>query len=79
MKKIGPAVASGAVSTSLAMAPLVVSDDFACFVFFRIFVLVIAFGAYNGLVTLPIMLSLVGPTTLVEKEQESQDEGTIRP
>ena len=32
--------------------------------FFKIFFLVVAFGLYNGLVFLPVVLSLIGPASV---------------
>ena len=44
----------------LAVILLVTSDVYVFVTFFKIFFLVVAFGLYNGLVFLPVLLSLIG-------------------
>merc|ERR1712141_561391 len=61
LKAIAPAVLNGGFSTFLAVVLLVFSDVYVFVSFFKIFFLVVFFGLYNGLVFLPVLLTLVGP------------------
>ena len=80
--EIGPAVFHGGVSTFLAFAVLFFSNSFAFKIFFKIFFLVVMFGLYHGLVFLPVVLSLIGPSPVktvhtnkisVQEEQGEND------
>lgn len=64
VKHIGAAVAYGAGSTLLALSMLAFSDAYVFRAFFKIFLLVILFGLWHGLLLLPIVLSTVGPRSL---------------
>ncbi|KAL4236282.1 Patched domain-containing protein 3 [Mactra antiquata] len=59
---IGPAVFSGGFSTFLAFLLLVNSISYGFTLFFRIFTSVVIFGLFHGLVFLPVILSLIGPS-----------------
>eukprot|EP01061_Rhynchopus_euleeides_P019478 TRINITY_DN31_c0_g1_i1.p1 TRINITY_DN31_c0_g1~~TRINITY_DN31_c0_g1_i1.p1 ORF type:complete len:962 (+),score=384.49 TRINITY_DN31_c0_g1_i1:127-3012(+) len=59
--KMGPAVVNGAISTFLAIAPLVIAKSYAFKVFFRMFFMIIFFGLWFGIMTLPCILSICGP------------------
>ena len=61
LKAIAPAVLNGGFSTFLAVVLLVFSDVYVFVSFFKIFFLVVFFGLYNGLVFLPVLLTLIGP------------------
>lgn len=61
LQAISCAVLNGGFSTLLAVILLTFSDVYVFVAFFKIFVLVVAFGLYNGLVVLPVLLSLIGP------------------
>ncbi|XP_049870407.1 NPC intracellular cholesterol transporter 1-like [Pectinophora gossypiella] len=58
---IGSAVLLGGGSTLLSLSLLSMSKAYTFKAFFKIFLLVILFGLFNGLIFLPVMLSLVGP------------------
>ena len=58
---MGLAVLNGGFSTLIAFLLLAGSDSHVFSVFFRIFLLVIIFGLFHGLVLLPVVLSLIGP------------------
>ena len=58
---MGLAVLNGGVSTLIAFILLAGSDSHVFSVFFRIFLLVIIFGLFHGLILLPVVLSLIGP------------------
>ena len=55
---------NGGFSTLLAVILLTLSDVYVFVAFFKIFVLVVIFGLYNGLVVLPVVLSLIGPKNM---------------
>ena len=55
---IAPAVLNGGFSTFLAVALLAFSDVYVFVSFFKVFFLVVFFGLYNGLVFLPVILTL---------------------
>lgn len=59
---IGPAVFSGGFSTFLAFLLLVNSISYGFTLFFRIFTSVVIFGLFHGLIFLPVILSLIGPS-----------------
>lgn len=60
--KIGPAVFYGGFSTLLATVLLAGSDYYLFVAFFKVFFLVVVFGLFHGIVFLPVMLCLVGPS-----------------
>ena len=60
---MGVAVLNGGFSTLLAFILLAGSDSHVFSVFFKIFLLVVIFGLFHGLILLPVVLSLIGPAT----------------
>lgn len=64
MRHIGAAVLFGAGSTLLALSLLSFSQAYVFRAFFKIFLLVIAFGLWHGLLLLPVVLSTIGPRSL---------------
>ncbi|CAH0729250.1 unnamed protein product, partial [Brenthis ino] len=58
---IGSAVLLGGGSTLLSLSLLSMSKAYTFQSFFKIFLLVIIFGLFNGLCFLPVVLSLIGP------------------
>lgn len=58
---IGSAVLLGGGSTFLSLSLLSMSKAYTFQSFFKIFLLVILFGLFNGLIFLPVSLSLIGP------------------
>ncbi|XP_015599498.1 NPC1-like intracellular cholesterol transporter 1 isoform X2 [Cephus cinctus] len=70
VRHIGAAVMYGAGSTLLALSLLAGSQAYVFRAFFKIFLLVILFGLWHGLLMLPVVLSTVGPRAL-------RDETTI--
>lgn len=58
---IGSAVIYGGGSTLLGVAMLSLSEAYTFKAFFKIFLLVILYGLFHGLVLLPVVLSLIGP------------------
>ena len=59
--KIGPSVMNGGLSTFLALIPLLIAKSYVFKVFFRMFAVIIGFGLWFGVITLPVLLSLFGP------------------
>ena len=62
LENIGPAVFNGGFSTFLAFILLAGSRSHVFSSFFKIFFLVVTFGLFHGLVFLPVVLSLIGPS-----------------
>lgn len=60
---IGTAVLLGGGSTFLSLSLLSMSKAYTFQSFFKIFLLVIIFGLFNGLLFLPAVLSLIGPNS----------------
>lgn len=50
--------------------------------YFRMFLFIIIFGAFNGMMLLPILLSLIGPATdkfeLLEEHKQAQFMATLK-
>ena len=63
--QMGPPVFNGGFSTFLAFVLLADSEIQIYVVFFRIFFLVVWCGLYNGLVLMPVVLSLIGPKAVI--------------
>ena len=68
---IAPAVLNGGFSTFLAVALLAFSDVYVFVSFFKVFFLVVFFGLYNGLVFLPVILTLIGPKNMKKTHQDN--------
>mmetsp|Transcript_1727 Transcript_1727/g.7525 ORF Transcript_1727/g.7525 Transcript_1727/m.7525 type:complete len:898 (-) Transcript_1727:418-3111(-) len=71
---IGVSVVNGGITTFVATLPLAFAQSYVFQVFFRCFVLIVLFGLYFGVVVLPVVLSLVGPSVsyaVPEKEDET--------
>lgn len=66
---IGTAVLLGGGSTFLSLSILSMSKSYTFQSFFKIFLLVIVFGLFNGLMFLPAVLSLIGPAAYRKKEE----------
>ncbi|CAG9795150.1 unnamed protein product [Diatraea saccharalis] len=69
---IGGAVLLGGGSTLLSLSLLSMSKAYTFKSFFKIFLLVIIFGLFNGLIFLPVMLSIVGPRAYTKKETDEK-------
>lgn len=68
--QIGAAVLYGGGSTLFAVAMLAHSEAYTFQAFFKIFLLVVVFGLFHGVVFLPVVLSLVGPSPYVRKDED---------
>ena len=67
MQNMGPAVFNGGFSTFLAFILLAGSRSHVFSSFFKIFFLVVTFGLFHGLIFLPVILSMVGPSSVLAK------------
>lgn len=67
---IGSAVLLGGGSTFLSLSLLSMSKAYTFQSFFKIFLLVILFGLFSGLLFLPVCLSLIGPSAYKSKENQ---------
>ncbi|KAL7023845.1 hypothetical protein ACKWTF_012813 [Chironomus riparius] len=61
VEEIGGAVLEGGGSTMLAIMLLATSDAYTFRTFFKIFIIVVIFGLYFGVVFLPVILSIFKP------------------
>ena len=64
LTNMGPAVLNGGFSTFLAFALLMSSASYVFITFFKIFFLIVVFGLFHGLIFLPVILSMIGPSTV---------------
>ena len=64
--RIGGEVLSGAFTTFLAVVVMAAAEHYIFEAFFRMFAAIIMFGVWNGVVVLPVLLSLIGPGTYGE-------------
>ena len=69
LTEVGTTVFNGGFSTFLAFVPLGFSVSFVFWTFFQIFFLVSMFGLFHGLIYLPVVLSLFGPSPYPSKTE----------
>ena len=62
MENIAPAVLNGGFSTLLALSLLVTSKSHIAMSFFKIFFMICIFGLFHGLILLPTVLCIIGPS-----------------
>ena len=62
MENIAPAVLNGGFSTLLALSTLVTSKSHVVMSFFKIFFMICVFGLFHGLILLPTVLCMIGPS-----------------
>lgn len=70
--KLGPPLVHGGISTTLAIFPLVAAKSYVFGIFSRMFFLIIAFGMFHGLIIVPQILSLLGPTGFFRSQNEKE-------
>ena len=77
MENIAPAVLNGGFSTLLALSLLVTSKSHVAMSFFKIFFMICIFGLFHGLILLPAVLCLVGPSDeeMVGQKKNSRENG----
>jgi predicted RND superfamily exporter protein len=67
LSEMGPAIFASAFTTFLAVLPLVGADyEYFQKYFFSMYAMILFVGLFNALVTLPALLSFIGPPELVE-------------
>ena len=78
LSEMGPAIFASAVTTFLAILPLV-GADYEYFVryFFTMYGMILFVGLFNALLTLPALLSFVGPPHYEKESGEDDDEDEI--
>ncbi|XP_011688297.1 PREDICTED: uncharacterized protein LOC105450244 [Wasmannia auropunctata] len=72
VRHIGAAVIHGASTTFIGILMTSYSKSFVFISFFRIFIMVILFGLWNGLILLPVVLSSIGPQSLRVTQQPQE-------
>ena len=74
MVDMGPAVLNGGISALIAFILLAGSESHVFSVFFKIFLLVVIFGLFHGLVLLPVLLALFGPTSYPNAKPANEEQ-----
>jgi len=72
LQRVGASVFNGAFSTFLAVVAMASSQTYVFRVFFKQFFLVTLIGSAHGLLVLPVLLELFGPTTAPGSGTDSQ-------
>ena len=77
MENIAPAVLNGGFSTLLALSLLVTSKSHVAMSFFKIFFMICVFGLFHGLILLPTVLCMVGPSDeqMVKQKKKKVENG----
>ncbi len=70
LAEMGQSIFYGGFSTFLGMLVLGFASSAIFFIFFRMFFGIIAFGLAHGLLFIPVLLSLVGPRTVVREVKD---------
>jgi predicted RND superfamily exporter protein len=65
---IGASVFNGGFSTFLAVLPLGLSKSYVFQVFFKMWLMIILFGLYFGIIVLPVVLKFVSPIVGVQED-----------
>lgn len=77
LKALGPPLIHGGISTLLVISVLAFARSYIFRVFFKMFILIIGFGIFHGMVVVPQTLSLFGPDSFyqckADKEAEMQE------
>lgn len=74
MYALGWPIVQGSVSTILGVIALLLAESYIFLVFFKMVFLVIFFGALHGLFLLPVMLSLLGPGSCTNFDDEASED-----
>merc|ERR1719348_1880203 len=67
LSSMGMAVANGGFSTMLAFVLVAFSSSYVYLTFFKMFVCVVVFGLFHGLIFLPVVLGIIGSEDKDEK------------
>jgi len=71
LASMGMAVGHGGVSTLLAFILVAFSNSYIYLTFFKMFVCVVVFGLFHGLLLLPVLLALIGSHSLEDHKLAS--------
>ena len=71
---MGSSVFHGGFSTFIAVALMGFAKLYTFKVFFKTWLVILFFGILNGIILLPILLSMVGPVEVQEPVENSQEE-----
>merc|ERR1719422_1649035 len=71
MRMIGMAILNGGITTFLALSFCGLSSANVFVTFFKVFCLTVIFGLFNGLILLPVLLSIIGPSSSVDRSSEA--------
>lgn len=74
---LGLPIVQGSVSTILGVVALLLAESYIFLVFFKMVFLVIFFGAMHGLFLLPVMLSLFGPNSCSDVDDNMSVDGVM--
>lgn len=75
LSSMGPSVIHGGISTLISISVLSQAQLYNCNLTFKCWSLIVVFGLANGLVLVPVMLSLVGPLSFGSKTSSEEMEG----
>ncbi|CBJ26537.1 conserved unknown protein [Ectocarpus siliculosus] len=74
--EIGPSVMVGAATTFLGIMPLAFANNVIFRVFFKMFLVIISFGFFHGVVFIPVLLSML-PDRLVSQSAPEEDAASV--
>jgi hypothetical protein len=74
LSELGESVLHGGISTFLAVVVMAGAVSYVFRVFFAMFALIVLFGQFAGLATLPVVLSIAGPPSYAELREELERE-----
>ncbi|CAM9121063.1 unnamed protein product [Ectocarpus fasciculatus] len=75
--EIGPSVMVGAATTFLGIMPVAFANNVIFRVFFKMFLVIISFGFFHGVVFIPVMLSIL-PDRLVSNSAHGEGTASVR-
>jgi len=70
ISQMGSSVFHGAFSTLLCILVLGLAKSYSIVVFYKSWVCIVSFGFLNGMILLPVLLSLVGPLDSIDDRKE---------
>lgn len=75
LESMGPSILVGGLSTLLGVVPLAFSTNDVTKVVFDSFIAMVSLGIAHGLIFLPVVLSLVGPTNIRPRTPKRVEKG----
>ena len=76
---LGVPIFQGSISTILGMIALLLANNYIFSVFFKMVFLVVFFGAMHGLFLLPVLLSVFGPGSCTNFDEDEDDPMKLSP